>query len=369
MASREQQVVRTGVLNIAVNVVLAAMKIVLGRITQSIAVTLDGVNSLTDAFSSALTIVGTKLAQRPADREHPFGHGRFEYLTSCIVAALIIAAGSSSLNSSVHAISDGSTSTYTTVALVVIGIASVAKAGLGIYTRHRGSALNSAPLVANGTDSLMDSLVSASTLVAAVLNVVAGIGIESYLAAAISVLIIKSGIDILIDTVSKILGERQDPALANEVEKVARSVDGVRFASGVVLMDFGPGAVGGTLHVTVDEDMTIAEFDEVARAVYQRVAEECGVRLASVGVYPAEDMDDEGRASRAKVSRVLWSHEHIVEVRGLFLDARHKTCRFDAVADFSVRDLAALEEELRDACRQVLPEFSFEPRVRRDVGD
>ena len=104
MASREKQVVRTGIVNVVGNLLLAALKFALGAVTQSIAITLDGINSLTDSFTSVLTIVGTKIAQRPPDYEHPFGHGRFEYLTSIVVASLIIAAGASSLSSSIHAI-------------------------------------------------------------------------------------------------------------------------------------------------------------------------------------------------------------------------------------------------------------------------
>lgn len=369
MASREQQVIRVGILNVVTNLVLAAVKIVMGRITQSIAITLDGVNSLTDGFSSALTIAGTKLAQMPPDEEHPFGHGRYEYLTSFVVATLIIAAGSSSLSSSVDSISEGVTSTYSAISLVVIGLACAVKASTGFYTRNKGQALNSSPLVANGTDSLMDSMVSASTLIAAILNMTLGIGIESYLAAGISVLIVKSGIDILIDTISKLLGERQDPKLANKVEKVARSVEGVRLTSGVVLMDFGPNTHGGSLHVTVNGNMTVSEFDMIAREVYRRVLDECGVRLVSVGVYPTVEVDEKAREARAKVARILWGNEHIIEVCGLFMDMERMTCRFDAVVDFGVRDMAAFEDELREACEAALPGFSVTSRVRPNVGD
>ena len=355
--------------NVLVNLALAVTKIVLGRITQSIAITLDGVNSLADSFSSVLTIVGTKLAQKPADYKHPFGYGRVEYLTSFTVAALIIAAGASSLNSAVGAISVGITSTYSTTALIIIGVASVTKGVLGLYTRSAGKRLGSSPLVANGTDSLLDSIVSASTLAAALINITFGIAIESYLAAIISLLIIKSGIEILVETSSKILGERQDPSFITKVEKVARSVDGVKLVSGIVLTDYGPSRRGGSLHVTVDANMTISEFDEIAREVHHRVAKECGVNLISVGVYPAKETDNESRKWRAKVARLLWSHEHVIEVRGLYLDMEQKTCRFDAVADYSVRDVSALKKELRTICEEALPDYEIEPRVLTGLGD
>lgn len=369
VASRERQVVKVGMVNVLVNLALAVTKIVLGRITNSIAITLDGVNSLTDGFSSVLTIMGTKIAQKAPDHKHPFGYGRVEYLTSFTVAALIIAAGASSLNSAINSITDGATSSYSTVALVLIGVASVTKAALGIYTRRAGNMLDSDPLRANGTDSLLDSVVSASTLVAAILHVAFGISIESYLAAIISILIIKSGIEILVETSSKILGERQDPSFITKVEKVARSVDGVKLVSGIVLTDYGPSRRGGSLHVTVDANMTISEFDEIAREVHRRVMKECGVNLISVGVYPAKEADGESRKWRAKVARLLWSHEHVIEVRGLYLDPERKACRFDAVADYSVKDVRELKKELRAICEEALPGYEVEPRVLTQIGD
>lgn len=370
MANREKAIVRIGFINVVGNLILAAMKITVGAITKSIAVTLDGIDSLADGFSSALTIVGTKIAQRPADHEHPFGHGRFEYLTSFVVAALIIAAGGSSLSSAIHAIMNHVESTYSTVSLIVIGLGAATKAGLGVYTRSVGTRLKSSPLVANGTDSILGSVVSLATLVAAILNITLHISIESILAAGISILIIKTGVGILIDTVSKLMGERQDPALANRVEKVARSVDGVRFASGVVLMDFGPSSYGGTMYITVDGSMTVSELDVLTREVESRVEDECGVKLVTIGAYPAHrNTSDEIRKARAKVSSVLWGYEHVMEIRGLYVDTKHYTCSFDAVVDFSVVDVDEYEEGLCLACQKALPGYQIESRVVRDVGD
>lgn len=370
MGTREKKVIRAGILNVIVNLILATLKIIVGKITASIAITLDGIDSLSDGFSSALTIIGTKIAQRPANREHPFGFGRIEYLTSCIVAALIIAAGGSSLNSSIQAIRSGTVSTYTTLSLVLVALAAVTKGALGLYTRALGRKLGSDPLIANGTDSFMGSFVSGSTLLAALLNIAFGIGIESWLAGGISILIIKSGFDILMDTVSKLLGQRQDPINAECVEKAALSVDGVRFVNGVILLDFGPTTVRGTLHVTVDANMTVAEFSDLSYRVCNRVEEECGIRLVSIGVYPSiSEMTAGDQRRQAEVAAALWKHEDVLEVRGLFVDSEHKTCHFDAVADFSVKDFKAFEEELRATCEKVLPGYHIMPHVLSDVGD
>lgn len=244
---------------------------------------------------------------------------------SALVGGVIIAAGASSLNSAIGAISIGVTSTYSTTDLIIIGVASVTKGVLGLYTRPAGKRLGSSPLVANGTDSLLNPIVSASTLVAAIINITFDVAIESYLAAIISLPIIKSGI---------------------------------------VLTDYGPSHRGGLLHVTVNANMTISEFDKIAREIHRRVMKKCGVNLISV-VYPAKKPDDASRKWRAKMARLLWRHEHVVEVRGLYLDMEQKACRFDAVADYSVKDAYALKNELRVICEEAMPGYEIEPCADR----
>lgn len=366
---RDQQIVRASTVGIVGNSVLAAGKAVVGIASGSIAITLDAANSLVDAISSAIALVGTKLAHKPANRDHPFGYGRVEYLASAIVSALIISAGVSALTESIRSIMHPTTPDYSTVTLVVVGVAAVVKALLGIYHKRVGQRVGSSTLVGSGADSLMDAMVSLATLVAAILYLTLHIQVESWLAAGISLLICKSGIELLRDTLSKILGERVSPQIVEQVEYEAQKVDGVILTSNLMLLDYGPERVTGSIHVTVDGNMTVAEFDNIARTVQQRVFSETGVALAGVTPYAASRLDDEAAAVRADVGRIVWKHDHVVDLRGLYVDPNTCTVRFDAIKEYGPEDRDELRDAIVRACEEQHPGWTFDVRVLPNAAD
>lgn len=369
---RSGQIVRVSIINIAGNVVLAAAKGAAGAATGSVAIMLDAVNSLTDALGSVIAIIGTKLASRSADHDHPFGFGRMEYLASIVIAALILSAGISSFVEAVRAIANPTTPQYSFVSLTVVAVAALVKFGLGGFLLREGKRLDSGSLTGSGSDSMMDGGVSVATFSAGIIYITLGLQVESILAAGIAVLIAKTGAQLLIATVSKLLGERLDPEIAANVEREVRAVDEVRFASGLVLLDFGPNLVAGAIHVTVDGQMTVAEFDAVARKVQSRVEKQCGVALAGVTPYPDATHVEGIREIRAAVGRVVWRNEQVIEMRGLYADPQTSTVRFDAVVNFE--DLGAqgpeiIRENIVRACEAECPGWTFEARVVPHIGD
>lgn len=366
---RDGQIVRASITNVVGNVGLAITKGITGIFTGSIAIKLDAINSLADALSSVIAIIGTKLAGRPANRMHPFGYGRMEYLTSITIAALILATGFSSFIESVRSILHPSDPTYTPISIIIVAIAACVKYGLGFYLLRRAKALESGSLRGSGTDSFMDGTVSVATCVAAIVYVAFGLKVEPWLAAAISILIMKSGIELLLETASKLLGERISPEVAEQVEQEARNVDEVRLANGLVLHDFGPSRLNGSIHVTVDGQMTVADFDAVARKVQLRVYQKCGVTLSGVTPYPSTTNDKSVEKVRAAVGRIVWCHEHVLELRGLYVDAATSTVRLDAIVEFGVESLGELREQIVRKCEESLPGWNFDIRVLPDVGD
>lgn len=366
---REAQIVRAGTISIVGNILLAVVKGVAGVISGSIAISLDALNSLTDALSSVIAIIGTKLAGKEANRDHPFGYGRMEYLASIVISALILAAGVSSLLEAIRSIIQPKPSQYSVFILVVVAMAALVKFGLGVFLLREGKRLNSGSLTGAGTDSLLDGGVSTATCVAGILYLTTSISIESWLAACIALLIIRGGLLLLIDTSSKLLGERADPAIVEKVERAARAVEGVRLASGLVLMDFGPNRMGGSIHVTVNGKMTVAEFDGVAREVQQHVYDKTGVKLAGVTPY-ADISDDESLSElRSTVGRIVWSHDDVVELRGLYVDKQTSVVRFDAIVPFGSGDIRALHDQIIKACEDACPGWTFEARVIPEFGD
>lgn len=218
-ASREQRIIRTSIIGIIANVLLAGFKAAVGLISHSVAITLDAVNNLSDALSSLITIIGTRLAQKAPDKKHPLGYGRIEYLSATIISVIVLYAGVTSFIESVKKIMHPEASDYSAVALLIISVAVAVKILLGTYVRRVGREVSSDSLVASGSDALFDSVISASTLAAAILYLTVGIRVEAWLGAAISVIIIRSGIDLLRGTTSEILGERINHELARNVKK------------------------------------------------------------------------------------------------------------------------------------------------------
>lgn len=369
MEDRSKTIIRAGYMSLVVNLALGVLKAVVGITTHSIAILLDAVNSFTDMFSSIVTLAGTRIAGLPASEKHPFGFGRVEYLTSFTISAIILAAGISSFIEAIKSLMNPKPPEYTMVSLVIVALASLIKGLLGVYLKRTGKSCGSSTLVGTGVDAIMDGFVSLSTLAAAIVYITLGIGVESILAAGIALLVIKNGVSLLIDTISKVLGERVDPSVASKVERVVRSVEEVDLASGLILQDVGPERICGSIHITVDGDMTVAELNAVTRTVQKRVYNECGVMLACIGAYPAPQKDTSTRQVRALVGGIVWRHPQIVELRGLFVDSQAKHVRFDAIADYGMVDRLSLRDDIVTLCTEELPDWTFDARVLPYVGD
>ncbi|MBR5768916.1 MAG: cation transporter, partial [Clostridia bacterium] len=209
-AKREKAIVKTSVIGIITNVFLAGFKAAVGIIANSIAVTLDAVNNLSDALSSVVTIIGAKLGSKAPNKKHPLGYGRIEYLSSMIVAAIVLYAGITSMVESVKKIITPEAADYNTLSLVIISVAIVVKLILGQYVKKQGKKHNSGALVASGADALFDAVLSASVLASAIVYMVWGVSLEAYVGVVISVFIIKAGIEMMIETVNDILGKRNE---------------------------------------------------------------------------------------------------------------------------------------------------------------
>lgn len=201
------------------NVLLAAFKAVVGILANSVAIIMDAVNNPSDALSSVITIVGTKLSERPADREHPFGFGRVEYFSAIIIAVIVLSAGITSFIESVKKIFEPTEPEYTNVTLVVIAVAIVVKLILGMFVKKQGEQLNSDALIASGSDALFDAVITLATLISAGIMLLWQVSLDGILGALISVVIIKAGFEMLASPVNELLGARISPDLLKAIKK------------------------------------------------------------------------------------------------------------------------------------------------------
>lgn len=353
---RSSQIIRTSVIGIVANLLLAAFKAVVGIIAGSVAIVMDAVNNLSDALSSVITIIGTQLSQRPADREHPFGFGRVEYFSAIIIAAIVLSAGVTSLIESVKKIIEPTDPSYTSATLVVIIVAIVVKLVLGGYVKKKGRQLNSDALVASGSDALFDAIITTATLVSAGVMLIWGFSLDGILGALISALIIKAGIEMLDSPVNELLGSRVSPELVREIKQEVMAVDGVRGVFDIILHNYGPDVMIGSLHISVLDTMSAHEIHALTRRISILMYEKHGI-IMTVGVYAIATGENLRADLQTKVMQALAAHKELVQVHGFLYSEKEKMLSVDVVPDLSCHDDVALYRQLTEEIQALVPDL------------
>ena len=366
--NRDKVIVRTSIVGIVANIFLAAFKAVVGILSHSIAVVLDAVNNLSDALSSVITIVGTKLAGKLPDKKHPLGYGRIEYLSAMIVAAIVLYAGITSLVESVKKIIHPEKAEYTVVSLVIIAVAVVVKLILGSYVKAQGKAANSGALVASGSDAMFDAILSASVLASAVIFMLTGLSLEAYVGVAISVVIIKAGIEMMTETLDDILGQRADAETSIAIKRILNEEPEVRGAYDLVLNNYGPDKNIGSVHLELPDTMTVEQVDELTRRVQAKVLNETGVILTGVGVYSYNTKNDEAAKIRNTVQKLVLSHDWALQFHGFYVDVKKKSLRFDVVMSFEIDPKEGLDTLYKEV-REAYPDYDIYIAPDVDVSD
>ena len=367
--SREKTIVRTSIIGIIANVFLAAFKAVIGLMTNSIAIILDAINNISDAGSSLITIIGTKLAGREPDKKHPFGYGRIEYLSAMIISVIVLYAGITSLVESVKQIVHPETPDYNTVSLIIVAVAVAVKILLGRYVKSVGVKVNSDSLINSGEDATLDSVISASTLVAAGIFLIFHISLEAWLGAVISLVIIKSGIEMLRDTISQILGEKNDPELARSIKKTVVSFPEVQGAYDLVLNNYGPDTWNGSIHIEVPDTYSADRLDQLIRDIQTAVYKQHQVILTAIGVYSMNTRDEEIIETQKKVREIVFSHQYVKQMHGFYLIKDQKAMRFDIVVSFDAEDRKAVYEDVLADVQKAFPDYTLQVAMDMDFAE
>ncbi len=365
---REKIIVRTSIIGIVANVFLAGFKATIGLLSRSIAIVLDAVNNLSDALSSVITIVGTKLAGKAPDKKHPLGHGRVEYLTAMIIAVLVLYAGITSLIESIKKILVPDTPEYQWISLVIIGVAVLIKIILGRYVKSVGEKVNSGSLVASGQDATLDAIISASTLVAALIYIKAGISLEAYLGAIISLVIIKAGFDMLRETLSQIIGERVDSDLTKRIKETISEFPNVGGAYDLILHNYGPDILMGSVHIEVPDTYTADKIDELTRAIQKKVLKECNVILTAVSIYSKNTKNDKAADVLSRIRDKVMSRPEVLQMHGFYLDPVTESISFDVVLDFA-SDMPKVYGEIFEEVSNMYPNSEVHITLDSDISD
>lgn len=366
--NRDKVIVRTSVVGILVNVLLAAFKAVIGIMSNSIAVLLDAVNNLSDALSSIITIVGTKLAGKLPDKKHPLGYGRIEYLSAMIVSGIVLYAGITAAVESVKKIIEPQTPQYSITSLIIIAVAVLVKIALGRYVKGQGLKVNSGALVASGADALFDAILSASVLACALIFTFSGYSLEAYVGVLISVFIIKAGIEMMVEMVNEILGIRADKEKTSRIKKLLTEEPEVRGAYDLIMYNYGPEKDFASVHLELPDSMTAREIDQLTRRLERKVYRKTGVILAGVGLYSYNTSDDEASVIQKKVHDLVTSYDWCVQMHGFYVDLEQKEMSFDVVLSFDIEPkvgVATIHSELQ----KLYPDYSIEIAPDVDVSD
>lgn len=362
--TRQEKIIKTSVIGIIVNLILVAFKAFVGIVTNSIAITLDAVNNLTDALSSIITIIGAKLANRPPDKNHPYGYGRIEYFSSVIIAAIVLWAGITAFMESWPKIFTPDVTNYTTVSLVIIAVAIVVKLALGRYVKSVGEDINSQALVASGSDALFDSILSLSTLVAALVSIFFHISLEGILGVIISLVIIKASIDMIRETVDSMIGSRVDSELSRKIKESICELPEVYGAYDLSLHNYGPEDMQGSVHVEVDDSLTALEIHNLTRQISLKIYEEFSIIL-TVGIYARNNKFNDIKNDLYEIAS---KYDEIIEIHGFIVYETQKLITFDMIVDFDA-DRQKVKNKVLTEIKQKHPQFTYQVIDDYDVSD
>ncbi len=369
IANRQKTIIRASIVGIVGNFLLAVLKAAVGLFTNSIAIILDAVNNFSDMLSSIVTIIGIRLANKAPDRRHPMGHGRYEYLSTAIIAVIIIYIGVTAIQESINKIINPGDVSYNTLALIIVAAAVVVKIFIGLYYRKVGKQVDSDSLTASGTDALFDSVVSFATLVSAALYLIFELKTEAYLAILISVLIIRSGAKMLRDVFSVIVGERISPELSKKIKASIREVEGVQGAFDLMIHDYGTNMVFCSVNIEVEENLTAREIDDISREVRRKVFYGYQIFISSVGIYSINTESPKINAMYRRVKDVLSHYEYVMQMHGFHVDESKKEISFDIVLSFDVKNRRAYYLAIKRHLRKSFPRYSINIALDSDYSD
>ena len=367
MEERNRIIVRSSMIGIAANIVLVLFKMATGLITNSIAIILDAVNNLSDALSSVITIIGNKLANRRPDKKHPLGHGRIEFISALVVAAIITYAGFTSLIESAKKIIEPEEAEYTVVSLIIVAAAVLVKIVLGLYMKKMGKKANSSALEASGSDALFDAVLSTSVLISAIIFMLTGLKLEAFVGVVISFFIIKAGIDMLKDTLDEILGKRVEGDEIADIKRTLCEEEAVQGAYDLILHNYGPDRYVGSVHVEIPDTFNANEIDMLERRIAGRVYEKHGIIMAAIGIYSINTTDDEIVRMRTDITRVVMSHEGVLQLHGFFVDKEAGFINVDVIIDYDLKNRNEIYEHICNEVQELYPDYRLNMAMDIDI--
>lgn len=367
--SREKVVIKTSIISIIANIILAGFKAFVGLLANSIAIISDAVNNLSDAISSIITIVGTKLAGKAPDKKHPYGYGRIEYMTAFIVSAIVLYAGITAFTESVKNIIKPEAADYSTITLVILIAGIIVKFILGLYVKKKGKEVNSDSLVASGSDAFNDAILSISVLASAIIYLIFKVSLEAYVGVLLSIVIIKSGIELIKESVDNMLESRVESELSRSIKKEVTKEKEVQGAFDLILNNYGPDKYLGSIHIEVADSLSVADIDKISRRISKRILEKYGVILHTIGVYSVNTKDKKISKVQKSIQDIVFSHKGILQMHGFYFNEEDKEISFDIIIDFKIKNREEVYGEIYEEVQKKYPDYKINITLDIDVSD
>lgn len=344
-----------GVIGIIVNLFLFGVKLTVGMISQSIAVTADAFNNFTDAGSSLVTILGFKLSNMPADEEHPFGHGRIEYLSALIVSAMVMLVGVEFIRSSIERILNPTPVQFEVIPFVLILFSILFKIWLSRFNVIIGKKINSSALKAAGLDALGDVVTSSTVALSLLASKWTSFPIDGYVGVAVALMILYSGFKLTKETLNPLLGEAPDPELVFAIKNEVMSYDNITGVHDLIIHNYGPGKCMCSIHAEVPANMSVVKIHDIIDTAEKEVSEKLNVYLV-IHMDPINVDDAEIMETQYELLKILNDHPVVKSMHDFRVvgSGEKKNLIFDIVVDSNRKKLQFTDEEIKhDICERV----------------
>ena len=327
------------VVGVICNIILCLTKIIIGYLISSISVMSDGFNNLSDAASSVISFIGTKVSVRPADKEHPFGHGRAEYISAFIVAFLVVQVGITCFTNAIKKIFSPEEVIYNKYIIYILIASVLVKLWLAFFNRKIGKEINSNVMKAVSVDAFGDSIITISTIISIVIGYYTKIVIDGYMGLVISVFVIISGVKIAKETMEPLLGEAIDKDIYTSIIDKIEKYEGVIGVHDLILHNYGPSKAMATVHVEFPSDVSLPTAHEVVDKIEKDILEELNIPLV-IHVDPVDTKDKEYDEIRKSVILIVKSIEEKASIHDLRLVREYGQIRiiFDMILPFDYNE-------------------------------
>ena len=296
--------VLASIVGIFCNVFLFAAKFVIGLVLHSVSVTADAFNNLSDAGSSIISFVGVKMAEKPADKDHPFGHGRIEYIAALVVSFLVLEVGFTFLKDSIGRIRTPEALNFQAASVAVLVLSVAVKLWLGLFNRKLGERINSKVMMAVFTDSMGDVITTGATILSLIFFRLTGINIDGIVGVGVALVVMWAGVGIARDTLEPLIGEAIDPEVYKEIKSFVESYDGIEGTHDLLVHNYGPGRSMASIHAEVPNDVDIEQSHEIIDRIEREAAKKLGIFLV-IHMDPVEMKDQRVLQVRDRAVQIL----------------------------------------------------------------